>query len=300
MMVLLLTGLFVFTWSSGFIVGKAIVPYADPTLFLFVRVCISAVIFGVLAWRAKVRWPSWTEVPKHILAGILLQGVYLSATYWAIADGLPPAVMALLGSLQPILTAVLAIPILKEIPSGRIWFGLILGLAGVFLVIQPALSAGSGISYSAAALLTGMLAVLSITFGTLLQKTSIAAADIRASALLQNIGTMLFTGLFVWIRGEDRWIWSPQLWASLLWAALVLTCVGTMLLVWLIRRGQASTASSLMFLAPPLAAVEAYFLFGDSLQAVQLAGFVLALVGVAACNMRWPVVRRNAALEQAR
>jgi len=289
MMVLLLTGLFVFTWSSGFIVAKAIVPYADPTLFLFVRVCISAVIFGVVALRADVRWPSWREVPKHLLAGVLLQGLYLSATYWAVADGLPPAVMALLGSLQPLLTAVLAIPILKEVPTGRIWFGLALGVVGVFCVIQPALGAVGDASFTVGAIMTGLLAVLSITFGTILQKTSIAAVDIRVSSVLQNIGTMLFTGLFVCIRGEHRWIWSPQLWASLLWASVVLTCIGTVLLLWIIRRGQVATASSLMFLAPPLAAVEAYVLFGDKLGMVQLAGFVLALVGVATCNMRRPI-----------
>ncbi len=289
MMVLLLTGLFVFTWSSGFIVAKAIVPYADPTLFLFVRVCISAVIFGVVALRADVRWPAWRDVPKHLLAGMLLQGLYLSGTYWAVADGLPPAVMALLGSLQPLLTAVLAIPILKEIPTRRIWFGLALGVVGVFCVIQPALGAVGGASFTVGAIMTGLLAVLSITFGTILQKTSIAAVDIRVSSVLQNIGTMLFTGLFVWIRGEHRWIWSPQLWASLLWASVVLTCIGTMLLLWIIRRGQVATASSLMFLAPPLAAIEAYVLFGDKLGLVQLGGFVLALVGVAACNMRRPL-----------
>lgn len=289
MMVLLLTGLFVFTWSSGFIVAKAIVPYADPTLFLFVRVCISAVIFGVVALRADVRWPSWREVPKHLLAGMLLQGLYLSATYWAVADGLPPAVMALLGSLQPLLTAVLAIPILKEIPTRRIWLGLALGVVGVFCVIQPALSAVGDASFTIGAIMTGLLAVLSITFGTILQKTSIAAVDIRVSSVLQNIGTVLFTGLFVWIRGEHRWVWSPQLWASLLWASVVLTCIGTVLLLWIIRRGQVAKAASLMFLAPPLAAVEAYVLFGDKLGLVQLAGFALALIGVATCNMRRPI-----------
>jgi drug/metabolite transporter (DMT)-like permease len=82
-----------------------------------------------------------------------------------------------------------------------------------------------------------------------------------------------------------------------LWAALVLTCIGTFLLVWIIRRGQAATASSLMFLAPPLAALEAYFMFGDRLEATQLAGFVLALVGVAACNMRWPLGRQANRIE---
>ena len=71
-----------------------------------------------------------------------------------------------------------------------------------------------------------------------------------------------------------------------LWAAFVLSGVGTLLLVWIVRRGQAATASSLMFLAPPLAAIEAYFLFGDRLTPIQLLGFVIAVAGVLVCNWR--------------
>mgnify|MGYP003582766229 CR=1 FL=1 len=278
--------LFVFIWSTGFIVGKAIVPYADPTLFLFVRVCIASLMFAGIALYAKVQWPAWRDVPKHLLAGVLLQGLYLSGTYWAIAGGLPPAIMALMGSLQPLLTAFLAIPILKEIPSKRVWFGLLMGILGVFLVIQPALARTGQGAFSTGVLLIALLAVLSITFGTILQKTSISKVDIRVSAALQNIGTVFFTGLFVLILGERRWVWSGELWASLLWAAFVLSGIGTLLLVWIVRRGQAATASSLMFLAPPLAAIEAYFLFGDRLGPVQLLGFGIAVAGVVVCNLR--------------
>lgn len=290
-MKLLVIALFLFIWSTGFIVGKAIVPYADPTLFLFVRVCIAAVLFTGIALYSRAEWPAWREVPKHLLAGVLLQGLYLSGCYWAIGGGLPPAVMALIGSLQPLLTAVLAIPILKEIPTTKIWIGLMLGLTGVFLVIQPALGASSTQGYTPAILAIAFMAVLSITFGTLLQKTSISAVDIRVSAVLQNIGTMMFTGFFVWVLGEDRWIWSPTLWATLLWAAFVMTGIGTLILVWIIRSGQATKAASLMFLAPPLAAIESYLLFGDRLQPIQLLGFAVTLVGVLACNVRRPFGR---------
>ena len=276
--------LFVFIWSTGFIVGKAIVPYADPTLFLLVRTLIAAAMFTAIVSYARLPWPPWREIPKHLFAGILLQGLYLSATYWAIAGGLPPAVMALLGALQPLMTAFLAIPILKEIPTRKIWLGLVLGLLGVFLVIQPSFGRSGNESFSIVVLLIGLLAILSITFGTILQKTSISKVDIRVSAALQNIGSVFFTGLFVWILGEDRWIWSVELWASLLWAAFVLSGIGTLLLVWIVRRGQVATASSLMFLAPPLAAIEAYFLFGDRLSAIQLLGFVIAVTGVLVCN----------------
>lgn len=283
---LVLAVLFVFIWSTGFIVGKAIVPYADPTLFLLVRTIIAAILFTGIAFYVRVPWPAWRQVPKHLLAGILLQGLYLSGTYWAIAGGLPPAIMALIGALQPLMTAFFAIPILKEVPTRKVWLGLVLGLLGVFLVIQPSLAQGGQDSFSIAVLLIALLAVLSITFGTILQKTSISAVDIRVSAALQNIGTVFFTGLFVWILGESRWVWSGQLWASLLWAAFVLSGVGALLLVWIVRRGQAATASSLMFLAPPLAAVEAYFLFGDRLTPIQLFGFVIAVAGVLVCNWR--------------
>ncbi|MGP1614524.1 MAG: DMT family transporter, partial [Pollutimonas bauzanensis] len=180
--------LFVFIWSTGFIVGKAIVPYADPTLFLLVRTLMAAAMFTAIALYVKVPWPAWRQVPKHLLAGVLLQGLYLSGTYWAIAGGLPPAIMALIGSLQPLMTAFFAIPILKEVPTRKIWLGLVLGLLGVFMVIEPSLAQGGHDGFSMGVLLIALLAVLSITFGTILQKTSIAGVDIRVSAALQNIG----------------------------------------------------------------------------------------------------------------
>lgn len=281
-----IAALFVFIWSTGFIVGKAIVPYADPTLFLFIRICIAAVLFTGVAFACRVKWPPLREIPKHMVAGVLLQGMYLSGVFWAIAGGVPPAIMALMGSLQPLLTAALAIPILKEIPTRRIWVGLALGLTGVLMVIEPALTNTTGHSFPLWAFLIGVLAVLSITFGTIVQKTSIAAVDIRVALSLQNFGTLIFLAIFTVILGEDRWIWSPQLWASLMWAAFVLTGIGTLLLIYIIRRGQAATASSLMFLSPPLAAIEAYFLFGDKLTPLQLAGFVVVLSGVVICNTR--------------
>lgn len=281
--------LFIFIWSTGFIVGKVIVPYADPTLFLFIRVCIAAVLFIGVAWLTRAPRLPWREVPKHILAGVLLQGLYLSGCYWAIGGGLPPAVMALIGSLQPVVTAALAIPLLGEVPTKRIWLGLVLGLAGVLLVLAPGLSGSLEQSYTWLVLFFAVIAMLSLTLGTLLQKTSIAKADIRSSAVWQNLGTLLFTGSFTLILGETRWVWSTDLWIALIWAAVVMTGIGTSLLVWIIRRGGATKASALMFLAPPLVAVESYLLFGDTLLAIQLLGFVIAVTGVVICNMRqWP------------
>ncbi len=281
--------LFIFIWSTGFIVGKLVVPYADPSLFLFVRVCIAAVLFALVAWLTRAPRLPWREVPKHMLAGTLLQGLYLLGCYWAMAAGLPPAIMALIGATQPILTAALAIPLLGERPTVRVWLGLVLGLSGVLLVLAPGLDGRLGQTYTSWSLWAAAIAVLSVTFGTLMQKTSMAQTDIRTSALWQNVGTLLLTGGFTLILGESKWIWSTDLWIGLIWAAVMLTGVGASLLVWIIRRGGATKASSLMYLSPPLVAVEAYLLFGDTLVAIQLLGFAVAVSGVMICNLRqWP------------
>ncbi|AVA33868.1 MULTISPECIES: DMT family transporter [Cupriavidus] len=278
---------FVLIWSTGFIVGKAVVPVADSNLFLLARFTLAALMFSVAAMASGVTWPALKQVPRHLLAGALMQGIYLCAGYGAVAHGLSPSIMALLGALQPLLTALLAIPLLKEQPSSRTWRGLGLGALGVGLVVLPAMQAGTPQTVSPWIILTGVLAILSITMGTLLQKTSIARADIRASSAWQNAGAMLVAGVLVCATGGIgalRWETGPTLWASLAWAAFVLSGIGTWLLLSLVRRGQAANAAALMFLAPPLAAVQAALLFGDRLAPLQWLGMAVAGIGVWLCQ----------------
>ncbi|QYY28094.1 MULTISPECIES: DMT family transporter [Cupriavidus] len=280
--------IFVLIWSTGFIVGKAIVPLADTSLFLLARFALAALMFCIAATSARAAWPAWREVPRHMLAGALMQGLYLCAAFGAVAHGLPPAVMALLGALQPLLTALLAIPLLKELPSRRTWQGLAVGAAGVALVVVPAMQAGIGPGVSPWVVLTGLLAIVSITMGTLLQKMSIAASDLRTSSAWQNVGAMLVAGVAAWLSPAPHWQPVPVLWAALGWAAFVISGAGTWLLLGIVRRGQAAGASALMFLAPPLAAVQAWLLFGDRLGPLQWLGMAVAGAGVWLCQTRQP------------
>lgn len=288
---------FVLIWSTGFIVGKAVVPVADTSLFLLARFALAGLMFTLAAALAGAAWPAPREVPRHLLAGALMQGIYLCAGYGAVAHGLSPSVMALLGALQPLLTALLAIPLLKELPSTRTWRGLALGAAGVGLVVLPAMRAGAPHAVSPWIVLIGLLAIVSITMGTLLQKTSIANADIRASSAWQNAGAMLVAGTLVTVNGGPgalRWESGLTLWASLAYAALVLSGLGTWLLLGLVRRGRAANAAALMFLAPPLAAVQAALLFGDHLVPLQWLGMAVAGAGVWLCQTQGRTQRAEA------
>jgi drug/metabolite transporter (DMT)-like permease len=285
MLASLIAAVFVVLWSTGFVVARAITPYADPNLFLLARFGGTALIFALAALVARAAWPTGRDLGKHLLAGALLQGVYLGAGYWAVAQGMSAGVMALLGALQPLATAAVAAPLFGERLSRRGWTGMALGLAGVVLVLEPRLTVAAPVAQHSHApgwlvVLISIVAVAAITAGTLFQKTSLAKADLRTASAVQNFGAAIVAAVLALALGEHRWIASPTLWASLAWGIVMLSGISVTLLVWMVRRGDAARATALMFLAPPLAALEGYVGFGEMLMPVQIAGFVLALVGV--------------------
>jgi drug/metabolite transporter (DMT)-like permease len=84
----------------------------------------------------------------------------------------------------------------------------------------------------------------------------------------------------VLVLGGTPWDNTPILWGALIWAVLVPSVIGTTMLMWMMRHGEATKVTALLLLVPPLAAVQGFIFFGEILTALQIAGFALALAGV--------------------
>lgn len=125
-------------------------------------------------------------------------------------------------------------------------------------------------------------AMVSITLGTLFQQSALAAADLRVAGALQHTGAALVAFLLSVACGQWRFVPSATVLCALGWSVAGLSIGGAGLLVWLVRRGEAAATASLLFLAPPLAALQAWLYFGTPLDGLQLAGFALTLGGVVA------------------
>ncbi|KNH05293.1 Permease of the drug/metabolite transporter (DMT) superfamily [Candidatus Burkholderia brachyanthoides] len=187
-----------------------------------------------------------------MFSGALLQGVYLGAGYWAVAQGMAAGIMALLGALQPLLTAAVAARLFGERLSARAWGGLVLGLAGVALVLAPKIASQTAPAAHASVLpwlvvSVGVLAIVAITAGTLYQKTSLVAADIRTASALQNAGVALVAMMLAFPLGEHRFVASTTTWSALAWGIVMLSSVATTLLGW---SGAAMHRRATAFLAP--------------------------------------------------
>ena len=212
-----------------------------------------------------------------MIAGMLIHGVYLGGVFWAIFHGMPAGVTALVTGFQPLLTAALAIPLLHERISRRQWLGIVVGFVGVSLVVAPALGAVHAVPLMA--LLASFIATLGFALGTVWQKRSEPKMDLRVNAAIQFIGALVVTAPVAWWLEDGRFDRSPAVLGALAWAVLVLSVGGISLLLFLLKRGAASRVAPLLYMAPPVAALIAFLLFGEALTAVQIMGAALAIGG---------------------
>ncbi len=283
---LLIPGLFVLLWSTGFIVGRLIVDSASPNIFLAIRFFLSFLLFAVIAMVLRRKFPPVTEWHKHALAGVFINGIYLGGSYWAISQGFPAALMALLGALQPAFTMVIGVAFMRENVRPIQAAGILVGLAGVAMVLFPTIGLQGTQSYTFMVPLIALVSVLSITWGTIMQKMSIAKSELLPSLAIQNASATVTAIALALLLGESRLSPNAEFLFALSWAVLILSGLGTYLLVLLVRGGSATKTTSLMLLAPPLAALEAWLLFGDKLMPLQMLGFGLALLGVGLCRKK--------------
>jgi drug/metabolite transporter (DMT)-like permease len=277
-----LPAIFVGLWSTGFIFARLGLPYAQPFTFLAVRLAIACALMLAIAVATGAAWPRDAREGGHIaVTGLLFHATYLAGVFEAIAHGVSTGIVALIAGLQPILTAAVAGPLLGEKVTGRQWAGLVLGFAGIALVVWDRVGAHEGTPFGFA---LALVCLIGITAGTLYQKRFCPNLDLRSGTALQ-FGTAAAALTILSLAFETGHIvWSHDFVIALSWLTLVLS-VGTFsLLVILIRRGAASRVTSLFYLVPPVTAVIGWAAFGEVLSAITLAGMGVAVVGVALVN----------------
>ena len=280
MIALVASVLFVLIWSTGFIVARATVPHGAPELILSVRLTLTALLLGLIALKAGQRLPPGKRLRLHLVAGAMLHGLYLTVSWWAVYHGMPAGIMSLLGALQPLMVAVASVALMGERLPGRAWAGLAIAILGVGCVLMPAIERSGMGGIPVLPAVAGLLAVIAMTGGTLIQRGTISGDGIWISGAVQNAGGAMVAIMAAATVGEVRWDNAPLLWIGLGWSVLGLSAGGLSLLVWLVRTQGPTRMSMLLLLVPPLAAIEAWALFGERLGPVQVAGFALALAGV--------------------
>ena len=273
---------FVVIWSTGFVVARFGMPHAPPLTFLSLRYALSVLCFGVWIALARAAWPKGRAQWGHLaVTGLLMQAGYLGGVWAAIKHGIAAGTVSLIVGLQPVLTALWVSFVASRrrhantVTAGQ-WLGLLLGLAGLVLVVWRKLGVGE---VNALNFGLSLLALLSITVGALYQKRHVAPCDVRTASCVQMLAALVVSLPFALLEHEPL-VWHPQLIGALAWSVLVLTLGGSSLLFILLQRGAATRVTSLFYLVPPCTALMAWVLFDELLTPAVLAGMALAALGV--------------------
>jgi drug/metabolite transporter (DMT)-like permease len=274
--------LFVLLWSTGFVGAKYGLPYADPFVFLSVRILLAALLLFALAraLRMPVRIGR-TAIARSGLIGLFLHACYLGGVFYSISQGLPAGVAAVVTSLQPVLVSLIAVKVLGEQLRLRQVAGLLIGLVGVVMVLGPSIDA----QIPLAAIIAILVALIGSTTATLLQKKIGADIPLISGTAYQYLFSGCVLGVIALATQETSITWNLRFTAAFVWLVLVLSVGAILLLLWLLNSGSAAKVSSLFYLVPPATAIEAFFLFGEKVNTQGFLGIGITALGV------WLVMR---------
>lgn len=272
--------LFVALWSCGYAPVRIGLDYIEPVFFMAVRYAIVlALLLPAYLW-VRPPLPQSGRAWLHLaIVGTLIQGVYFTLTNVAIKLGASAAGLGIVLALQPILVALIVPRIVHERVTGTAWLGLVLGLAGVVIVILAKSGGGVG-DATVAGIATACAALVFITAGTVWEKRfGTTQHPIVANIVQCAMG--LLVALAVALPTETlavRWEWPLIL--SMAYLVIGNSLVAMTLLLAMVRHGQATRASALLFLVPPGSAAIAWALVGEPFPPLAFAGMMIAGLGV--------------------
>ena len=272
--------IFILIWSSGFVVAKYGFEDADSLFFLAIRLLLAAAILFLLtvALRQPLRL-SRADLKASLYIGLALHGFYLAGVWYAIELGAPAGLSSVITSMQPILVSLLAVRLLAEPLTKRQLGGLFFGLAGVVLVVLPKLSKADGFTSESLVLLFAALG--GSTLATILQKKIGHSIPLMIGTTYQfAIAGVALLAISI-LRGRTHFELTHTSFWTMTWAVLVTSIAAVLLLLWLLNKGSAAKVSSLLYLVPPMAVLQALVLFGEKVSTVGVVGIAMTAIGVA-------------------
>ncbi len=270
---------FVSVWGSGFIATKIGLLHAAPFTFLTLRFAFGILCLIPIIIIYRPRWPgSQAEFGHVVAAGLLMHVVHLGGSHYTQYLGMSAGITALLLSAQPLLTAFIAARWMGELLVPRQWLGILIGLAGVTLVVWHKVDIHEA---TAGSLIAVTISLAGVTAGTLYQRTFCPMVDLRSASLIQFIAAIAVLAPLAFIVEDVSVDWSWALAGSIVFLVIGASIFAVSALHTLMRRGQATRVTSLLYLTPIFAVLLELMLFGVVPTATSIVGIVVTCFGVA-------------------
>ena len=270
---------FVAIWGSGFLASKIGMLYAAPFTFLTARFLFGIACMIPIVLIMRPRWPtSRAEFGHVIVAGLLMHAIHLGGSHYTQYLGVSAGITAVLLTVQPLLTALVASRWMGEQLSSRQWLGIAVGFAGVVLVVWHKIDIRE---MTLGSLCAVIIALLAVTAGTLYQRVFCQHVDLRTAALLQFVASAAVLAPLAWFVEGFRITFAWPMFAAIVFLVICASILAVSALHTLMRHGEATRVTSLFYLTPVFAVVLEFALFKVVPSIVSILGIAITCAGVA-------------------
>ena len=268
--------LYVFLWATAFVPSRVLARSAPPLSILWIRFLAAGALLFAGVRVAKVPVPrdrgTWLRL---LLLGIGGNALYLGLNYEALRR-LSAGMGSIVASTNPLILALLAPWLLREALTLRKLAGLLLGFAGVVLVMHTRASTQEARPQD---VLLSALGVLAFVLSNILYKRMV----VRPHPLVLNAAQLSLAGLALLpvalvLEGLPHIVWTWPIVASLAFLVLVLSIGASMLWFWILQHGEASRISAYFFLTPAFGLLLGALLLHEPL--VPLDGVALVVIAL--------------------
>lgn len=265
-------------WGSGFVATKIGIAHAPPFTFLSLRFAFGLACLVPIALVTRPRWPRTAADLKHVVvAGLLMHAVHLGGSHYTQYLGMSAGITAVLLSIQPLITAMIASRWMNESLTARQWAGIAVGLLGVALVVWHKIDVREA---TVGSLVAVTVALCGVTAGTLYQRAFCPLVDLRAAAVIQFACTLVVLAPLAWFVEGAPVMWSWSLAGAIVFLVIGVTILGVNALHLLMRRGHAARVASLIYLTPVFAVVPELLIFGVVPSRLSIVGIAVTALGV--------------------
>ncbi|MGL6112816.1 MAG: DMT family transporter [Rubrivivax sp.] len=265
-------------WGGAYLFTRAAVPAFGPAPLVAMRLGIAALmLLPIVAWRGG--WPQLRANPRALfMVGVPFTALPFMLMTWG-ALHITAGLSAVLNATAPMFGALVAHFVLKERLGAWRAAGLVVGFAGVLILMSggsASLKTGDGALAVLAVLGTAMI----WSVGANYTRRKMAGID----AMVTTAGSLAAASLFLAPLAWATWPSTPptpRAWAEMAFLGVASSGLGMWMYFRLLRRIGAVRAMSVTFLSPLVAMVSGALYLGEALTLQMVGGCAVVLLGTA-------------------
>jgi drug/metabolite transporter (DMT)-like permease len=276
-------GIIYFVWGSTYLAIRAGVQEVPPFLFAAMRfLAAGLVLFGWMLAR-KEPLPTRRQWMSVCALAFLIFVLDYGFLFWA-EQRVPSGIAAVMMATIPAFIALSEIVILRtQKLTIRLAVALLIGLAGVAVLMSHSLSLGDAPINRAGAIAT-IIGALSWSMASVLsRKLPLPSSKVMSSGAQMLVGGLMLTLASAMLGEFHRFhplTVSSKAWLSLLFLVVVGSIIGFTAYVWLLHHESPTKVGTYAYVNPVVAVLIGYFLGGEALGPRTILGTLSVLISV--------------------